>query len=441
VRRLYSSFLLGLAFRSAVCVAQSGSLDFSFRPNIVAPSGDRTFVTAVALQADGKIVVGGRFETVDGRYRYRLARLNTDGSLDLSFAFVDPSDRVNAIGIHPDHRILIGGAFTTINGVMQRGIARLNANGSLDTGFNHGGTDNSVGALAIATDEKIYVGGSFSAINAEPRYSVARLWPDGGVDWTFHRPAMPEAYGLAILPLENGKSIIGGKFTDYFQPDQSAYFSIMRLNSDGSIDPGFYRFATKLWVTALAMQPDGKIVTGEDGLRLNPDGTLDETFQNEPGPYGSVNAVAIQPDGKVIMGGTFTAYNGVAANRIVRLNTNGTVDLTFAASADSNLNAIALQPDGRVLIGGEFQVVDGVPRTLIARLLGDFPVLHSSKSDGNELTLWWPAAYTNYVLESVSTVPSVNWQPVSTSAVVVSNDWTVTTSIGSSNSFFRLMKP
>jgi hypothetical protein len=117
VWRYFLSLGLGLAFRSTFCVAQSGSLDFSFRPNIVAPSGDRTFVTAVAIQSDGKIVVGGRFETVDGRYRYRLARLNTDGSLDLSFAFVDPSDRVNAIAIQPDHRILIAGAFKVISGV------------------------------------------------------------------------------------------------------------------------------------------------------------------------------------------------------------------------------------------------------------------------------------------------------------------------------------
>jgi uncharacterized delta-60 repeat protein len=227
---------------------------------------------------------------------------------------------------------------------------------------------------------------------------------------------------------------------DFFEPGEDAFFSITRLHSDGGSDSSFYRYATELDVRAMARQLDGKIITGPDGLRLNEDGTRDDSFQFSPGPNRSVNAIAIQPDGKILMVGAFTTYHGLPANRIVRLNTNGSVDLTFNASANTNINAVVLQPDGKTLIGGEFQTVNGTPRTLVARLLGDFPVLRSIQSGPGELTLSWPTAYTNYVVESAPAVPSVNWQPMATSPVSVSNHWVLTNSIGPSNQFFRLTR-
>jgi hypothetical protein len=141
------------------------------------------------------------------------------------------------------------------------------------------------------------------------------------------------------------------------------------------------------------------------------------------------------------MAGGFTSYHLVPANAIVRLNTDGSVDATFGASADTNINVMALQSDGKLLIAGEFQNVNGTARTLVARLLGDFPVLRSIQSGPGELTFSWPTAYTDYTLESAPAVPSMNWQPVATSPIIVSNNWVLTNSVGPSNEFFRLRKP
>jgi uncharacterized delta-60 repeat protein len=231
---------------------------------------------------------------------------------------------------------------------------------------------------------------------------------------------------------------VGGDFVD-----GSGGFSLARLNFDGSFDTNFVRLSTfgGMETAGLALQSDGKILAGPDGVRLHENGVMDTSWQISPGPNRDVLAIAVQPDGKVIMAGSFTTYHGLPANRIVRLDTNGTVDLTFSASANTNINALALQPDGKILIGGEFQTVNGTPRTLVARLLGDFPVLRSIQSGPGELTFSWPTAYTDYTLESAPAVPSMNWQPVATSPIIVSNNWVLTNSVGPSNEFFRLRKP
>ena len=98
---------------------------------------------------------------------------------------------------------------------------------------------------------------------------------------------------------------------------------------------------------------------------------IDGTFDPGAGASGDIFAVALQPDGKIIAGGQFAQFNGISRSRIVRLNTNGTVDAAFAPGAGVNgdVYAVAVQPDGKILIGGAFTAVDGVNHTNLARLL------------------------------------------------------------------------
>src|SRR6185312_15329835 len=110
-------------------------------------------------------------------------------------------------------------------------------------------------------------------------------------------------------------------------------------------------------------------------VRLNSDGTLDTNFNATlgTGPNGSIRALVMQLDNKILIGGSFTNFNGTVANRIVRLNADGSLDTNFLAAigsgASATVEAIALQPDNRILLSGQFTSVNGVTRNSIARLL------------------------------------------------------------------------
>src|SRR5204862_2030158 len=122
--------------------------------------------------------------------------------------------------------------------------------------------------------------------------------------------------------------------------------------------------------TAIALQPDGKVLatTGGDPLRLNSDGTLDTNFVSAAA--GDVYSMALQPDGKLIVGGYFSALSGAESYGLLRLNANGSRDNSFdaGAAADGIYHSIVLQPDGKVLFGGLLTRVNGTNYTPVARL-------------------------------------------------------------------------
>ena len=153
--------------------------------------------------------------------------LNADGSLDTSF---DPGTgveelvvhpQVHAVALHADGRIVIGGFFKNVNGVPRDGIAQLDADGSVDLTFNPGTGLQTYVALAVAalTNGQVLVGGIFDKVNGVPRKSLARLNADGSVDASFSVPnggiggsnALERVYALAVQP--DGRVIIGGDFT------------------------------------------------------------------------------------------------------------------------------------------------------------------------------------------------------------------------------------
>ena len=138
----------------------------------------------MAVQADGKIVLGGDFTMVNGTPRNRIARLNADGSLESTATF-NPGTGVNGIvssvAVQADGKVVLGGVFTTVNGTARSRIARLNPNGSLESTvtFNQGtGANNTVFSVAMQADGKIVLGGSFSTVNGTARNRIARLAND-----------------------------------------------------------------------------------------------------------------------------------------------------------------------------------------------------------------------------------------------------------------------
>ncbi len=161
-----------------------GSLDQNFNFGI----GLNYIVSTTVLQPDDKVLIGGSFTNYNGTSRNYIARLNADGSLDATFnPGTGTNYEINSIALQTDGKILIGGLFTDYNGTSRNRIARLNADGSLDATFNPGtGADYWIYSIALQPDGKILIGGLFTDYNGTSRNGIARLNADGSLDATFN---------------------------------------------------------------------------------------------------------------------------------------------------------------------------------------------------------------------------------------------------------------
>jgi uncharacterized delta-60 repeat protein len=339
-------------------------------------------VNRLALQADGKIVLGGSFSEVDGQPRGRVAQLLADGSLDGSFAPGESNGAVSAVAVQADGKVVVGGNFNLLDGQPRGAIGRLNADGSLDATFTpavqNGTLPGSINAIAIQPDGKIVVGGQFTSLNGQPRFNIGRLHSDGSVDADFS----PEASSLvaALLVQPDGKILVGGAFITLAGETQP-YFG--RLNADGSLDSSVSP-ALNNRVEAIALQPDGKIVFGGRFtcpgysstvvLRLNANGTPDNDFFSCAGTWshwfnGNIQALVAQPDGKIVVGGLFSRIEDKPYETLGRLNGNGTLDSSFNPATNGFVYALALLPDDSLLVGGNFGDIGGRPQPFVARLV------------------------------------------------------------------------
>ena len=354
--------------------AADGDLDTTFNTAV-----DNGQINAIAVQADGKILIGGTFTTVGGVSRNGIARLNADGSLDVSF---NPgtganTPNVGAVALQTDGKILIGGFFSNVGGQARASLARLNADGSVDTGFV-ANASSTVSAIVVQPGGTILVGGFFSNINGTSRSRLAQLNADGSV--TSFNTAINASFaqqgvsGIALQP--DGKILINGLFS--FNSRQN----LARLNADGStdlsFDAGFQMSSFR--GEDVVVQPDGRVLaaigfadSNRFGLnRFSATGTLETAFNPNAGATSNpVFAVYLQPDGKIVIGGTFTTVSGTTRNNIARLNADGSLDAAFATNANGAVLTTVSQADGKLLIGGAFTTVNDSPRLRIVRLLNN----------------------------------------------------------------------
>lgn len=199
----------------------SGTLDTNFNPGNGITGGFPTRVHALALQPDGKILAGGDFTTVNGVGRNCIVRLNTDGSADTNFVDVGTGAHleVRAIALQPDGKILIGGEFVTLNSTSRPHIARLNPNGTVDTTFDPGVGANGpfypwVYSIAVQADGRPLIAGAFTSINRTGRWWVARLLGDAPL---IHPPIlMDDSITL------NWNAITGRTYRVQFKQDLNA---------------------------------------------------------------------------------------------------------------------------------------------------------------------------------------------------------------------------
>jgi gliding motility-associated-like protein/uncharacterized delta-60 repeat protein len=256
----------------------NGNEDAAFTANV--PQYYSGYITAVALQSDNKILVAAN-EYLSQPF---IQRLNPDGTFDASLPGADGLD-VSVIRIQSDGSILVGGQFTG-------GITRLDPSGNVDPTFLAVISD-FVSDIAVQTDGKILVAGQFLYVNDIPKRALVRLLPDGNIDNSF------TALGITNL-----------------------------------IESGFH-----------------------------------------------IRKIALQTDDKIILAGEFESMNGASRKNIVRLNPDGTVDCSFdpGVSTDLGITGLALPSDNQILISGSFGDYDGTPRFGLARI--------NSSSAGTTITI------------------------------------------------------
>ena len=295
-------------------------LDYSFKVG----RGANDAVDALVLQADQRILVGGEFTSIGGCSNSFLARLNQDGSVDTSFNPARQTDgAVQCLVQQPDRKVLVGGAFGRLLGHARPTLARLLVDGSLDATFDASlvlNTNASVSAVALQDDGRVLV----SYCRSDDWLTrVVRLNTNGTPDSRFVRTNQMNGYVFALLSQPDGSVLFGGNFLSV---SGSAGYALFRLQPDGQLDDTFDLGLEISSVFRLLRQPSGQILvggslnrTGSSNrvplLRLNTGLQWDESFKPDAfggtGPgWPSISALLLQPDGKIVVGGHLFEMGG-----------------------------------------------------------------------------------------------------------------------------------
>ena len=443
----------------------TGQLDPSFA---LAPGGFNGTVTSMQVQPDGKLLVGGDFTSYGGVAQAHLVRLLPTGGLDPSFqaaiapaAFFDgfavqPDGKVvvNAISlatgeglfrllptgsrdntfapstysyvalnpqsdhhvvVQPSGSILLAGSFQQANGQPCPGLVRVSPTGTLDTSAPYQtDTHGIVTALCLLADGSAVACGGFTVFNHQPA-GMVQIAAAGQVS-PFPLPVENIGRITAVLPLDQGRLLVGGNFTAI---NGVAAWNLAFLRADGTVDVAATQALPPLagLVQALAPGPLQTVYVGGEFyesavpsrrylLRVTPSGSQDRTF-TAPSLNSSVSALATYPDGRLLIGGSFS----LPKEKLLRLTPQGGLDPSFLAnfgtyvplvnalvlqrnerlalltsttawqlapqgapvgqstSVPRYLHALTVQPDGGILVAGEFTTFGGTAHSSIVRLL------------------------------------------------------------------------
>ena len=344
---------------------------------------DNTFNTSSLTPLSNIISINNKYLLLayNGTSRV-LVRLNNDGSFDNTFNFsgnfYSSSGSYRCIEIQNDGKIVVAGPQYNNN---LKTINRFNVDGSIDTSFNFSQNLNQINAIKIQNDGKIIYGadntGNFGRINSDGTQDTSFLTGSN----VYHSNGTV-VFVQAIEIDNNNKILIGGAYNRY---NGNVSNGLTRLNSDGSFDASFnigtgFNYDWKI-VNDIEIQADGKIIVGGgftsfNGssiariIRLNNNGTRDLTFNTTVN--NSVRDILIEPNGKIILGGVFTTVNGVNKNRLCRLNVNGTIDSTFdiLTGFDNYINSLTIDNNNKLMVAGAFNSYQSISSNKLIRLLG-----------------------------------------------------------------------
>jgi len=321
-------------------------------------------VSVVPSATDSRFYTYGDFTF--GGIGNDIARFNPDGTYDTTFNVGTGLNNAPFSGatVLPlsDGKVYLSGSFTSYNGTTANRIIKLNENGSIDTSFDYGiGFNVTTTRIAVDSNDKIYVGSSGASGNYQGVSTgrLVRLNTDGTRDNTFSTGVGFNNTVIDVKLDSSDKVYVSGYFTTY---QGTTARGIIRLNPDASIDTGF-SYGTGVTNTGNnvvnnieLIQSEDKILlygmlTGYNGtsanriIKLNEDGTIEPTFLANIGTgfNDRVFEAKITSYGTILCTGSFTSYNGVTTNRSIELNLDGTIYKAFPQS--SLYNAYLLNDD------------------------------------------------------------------------------------------------
>jgi uncharacterized delta-60 repeat protein len=329
------------------------------------------------LLPDGKVLLFSKPNTLTDQRTGAITRYLPDGTLDTAFNFTRIYKSVSTVALAPDGKLYVAATKYIYGKKEAEEILRLNNDGSIEASFNKTAFQSDIGAtvqqIRVQPDGILVAG--FLATSFGAGDSIIRLMPDGTVDSSFAVPQI-DGFVMASAVQSDGRILVAGNFSNV---NGVTHRGIVRLNSNGSLDPSFQGSGFTLGNTtrALVVQNDGKIMmaghfrigTGSFApraplLRLNTDGSIDTSFSSAntiPSLVGARDLV-LQPDGKFV---------ATVNNSVYRFDTNGSKDTTFRqpvmvstqfnpAGDPGSPSSLHLLSDGRLLVGGSFTDVDPI---------------------------------------------------------------------------------
>ncbi|MDO9376064.1 MAG: hypothetical protein Q7T76_16700, partial [Ferruginibacter sp.] len=362
--------------------------------------GFNDIANSVAIDATGKIYVGGTTYDLEGTRHFRIAKLNNHGTLDLAYngglgsikpIFANAYDDLKNICLQNDGSVIGSGQTNPTNGDQVIQLTRIKPDGTIDRNFgNNGvvlaGSDTTIDYayyLIVLPDGKILTGGSSRNINSfsGQRYSCVRFLENGSPDTNFVGAGswldfFPRSlFTCNAISLQSDGQLLAAIQLNF---DQGTSLFLKRFTADGHPDVTFGQNGKKLLPTELigsaSFQPDGKLIhagylSSSPGdiilLRYNVDGTPDISFGSggnvvtDLGGTESTGPLAFQADGKIILGG-FSSEGERLDWLIIRYNPNGSIDSSFGTNGyvrknfliQNTIQYITIAPDGKIVLGG-----------------------------------------------------------------------------------------
>lgn len=316
----------GFAIPQIARLTPNGDLDTGFNPGVGGGGGS---VLSVASEVSGKVLLGGDFSQIDGVPRASIARIDQDGDLDATFDVgTGALGIVRAVAVQADGKVIIGGDFLRYNSVNRTRLARINPDGRMDTNFT-AVVNASVNAVLIQPDGRILIGGSFTRVNNANVQGVMRLNPDGSIDNTFKVEAGLAGTVYALALQTNGDVVVGGDLSSF---NGQAVANLIRLSKGGALDPAFGQGAAPNGIVrALGVSSAGKIYAGGEFTafgstarsrvaRLRVNGLVDDVFDPGTGANGTVRSLVVHSNSEVSIAGDFTQVNGIPRSHVARLH-------------------------------------------------------------------------------------------------------------------------
>lgn len=364
----------GLLFAALTAAAQTQSTPDGFDPNADG------IVRVMVVQPDKKILLAGDLTGLSPNggapvVRNHIARLNADGTLDTAFN-PNANDRIYAIALQPDGKVLVGGIFTQIGGQVRQRVARLDATTGAADSFDP--TANSdVYSIVVQRDGKLLLGGLFTNVAGVSRDYMARLEPVTGQADSFNPQINATVVELVLQ--EDGNILVGGVFSRIGKKPRN---HLARIDPVTGLADSFDPNADNV-VFAIALQADGKILAGghfttiggqtrNNIARLDPATGLADSF--DPNSNGDLASIAVEADGKIVVGGFFSDHGtglisigGQPRNNVARLDPATGLADSFNPGPNGGVHSIALQGDGGILIAGWFTTLRSNAATVVTR--------------------------------------------------------------------------